>query len=222
MSTTLRADKRDRVGTRSSRKLRGEGRIPATLQAGDDKPHIDISIDEREFMTARRHHEHVYTLDVAGQAETALVRELAWDVFGERIIHVEFRRVDLRKKTEVEVELDFRGNPKGGLLNHLLTSVMIRAKPQDIPDSIAVNIDGLVPGAHISAAELVVPDGVELAIEPETTIATINEPRAALEEVELVAEGEEGAVLEEGVEAPAPEGAEGEDPKAPKAPKEGE
>jgi large subunit ribosomal protein L25 len=218
MSTTLKADKRDKVGTRHARKLRDEGRIPATLQAAEDKPHLDISIDEDEFLTARRQHEHVYTLDVAGQAETALVRELAWDVFGERIIHVEFRRVDLHKQTEVEVELDFRGNPKGGLLNHLVTSVLIRAKPQDIPDSIVVNIDGLEPGVHLSASDLVVPDGVELAIEPDTAIATINEPRAAVEEAEAPAEGEEAAAGEEGAEASAEEGsAEGE-----KTPQEGD
>jgi len=200
MSTTLKADTREKVGTRHARKLRDEGRIPATLQAGEDKPHLDISIDEEEFLTARRHHEHVYTLDVAGKTETALVRELAWDVFGERIIHVEFRRVDLRKKTEVEVELDFKGNPKGGLLNHLLTSVLIRAKPQDIPDSIVVDIDGLVPGVHISAGDLVMPEGVELAIDPETGVATINEPRAAEEAAPAPAEGEE-AVAAEGAEA---------------------
>ena len=200
MSTTLKADKREKVGTRNARKLRAEGRIPATLQAGDGQPHIDITIDEEEFLTARRHHQHVYTLDVGGESETALVRELAWDVFGEKILHVEFRRVDLEKKTEVEVVLEFRGNPKGGLLNHLVTQVKISAKPQDIPDSIVVSIEGLEPGVHISARDLTMPEGVELAIDAETTIATINELRAA-EEPEPVAEGEEGAVPEEGAGA---------------------
>ena len=202
MSTTLKADKRDKVGTRHSRKLRDEGRIPATLQAGEDRPHLDISIDEDEFpdrppaARARVHARRRWSVRDRPGARAGL------DVFGERIIHVEFRRVDLHKKTEVEVELDFRGNPKGGLLNQMVTSVTIRAKPQDIPDSIVVNVDGLEPGAHISATDLAMPDGVELAIEPETAIATINEPRAAVEE-EPVAEGEEAAEgAEEGAEAP--------------------
>ncbi len=55
MSTTLKADTREKVGTKSARKLRDEGRIPATLQAGEDKPHLDISIEEDAFLTARRH-----------------------------------------------------------------------------------------------------------------------------------------------------------------------
>ncbi len=210
MSTTLKTDVREIVGTRHSRKLRAEGRIPATLQAEGKKPHVDISIDEDDFLAARRHHEHVYALDIRGDSETALVRELHWDVFGEKILHVEFRRVDLKKKTEVEVGVELTGHPKGGIANMLLSQVTVRALPANIPDSIVVKVEGLEPGVHITARELGLPEGVELVVDDlDITVVQISElriseePTAAVEGDELAAaEGAEGAGTEAGEAKP--------------------
>jgi len=187
MSTQLKVQKREAVGTRHSRKLREQGRIPASVQALADEPHIDISIDEADFMSARRAHEHVYDLEIAGNHETALVRELTWDVFGEKILHVEFRRVDLDKVTEFEVELEFDGHPKG-VLNHVITHITLSAKPGNIPDSIEVKVEGLEPGTHLTAADLILPEGVSLGCDPQTSVANISEIKAAEEEVEEVPE----------------------------------
>lgn len=180
MSTVLKAAKREAVGSRQSRKLRTQGRIPASVQAEGEAPHIDISFEEAPFLAARRHHEHVYDLDIDGAHETALIRELQWDVFGDKILHVEFRRVDLKKKTEVEVEIEFTGQPKG-ILNHVLTHVTLSAKPEDIPDSVELKVEGSVPGDHMTAADLILPPGVTLACEPETQVANISEIRAEAE-----------------------------------------
>ena len=76
MSTKLVATTRDRVGSRQSQKLRAEGRIPAALQAEGAKPQLSLSIDEEEFMTARRHHEHVYLLALPSESTSVLVDEL--------------------------------------------------------------------------------------------------------------------------------------------------
>lgn len=201
MSTQLKAQKRETVGTRQSRKLRTQGRIPASLQAVGEAPHIDISVDEADFMAARRHHEHVYELDIAGGHETALIRELTWDVFGEKILHVEFRRVDLDKQTEIEVEIEFSGHPKG-ILNHVITHVTLLAKPQDIPDSVELKVEGEEPGAHLTAADLILPEGVSLGCEPGTAVANISELKVVEEPQEGA--GEVGAPVVEGETPEAP------------------
>jgi len=200
MSTQLKAQKRETVGTRQSRKLRTQGRIPASLQAIGDQPHLDISVDAADFMSARRHHEHVYELDVAGAHETALIRELTWDVFGEKILHVEFRRVELGKSTDIEVEIIFEGHAKG-ILNHVITHIMVSAKPKDIPDSVELKIEGLEPGAHLTAADLLLPEGVTLAVDPATSVANISELKAAAEPEEAP----EGAEMSVPVEGETPE-----------------
>ena len=51
----------------------------------------DAAIDADEFMAARRHHEHVFELALPGGGETAMVRELQYDLIGDHIVHVEFQ-----------------------------------------------------------------------------------------------------------------------------------
>jgi len=208
MSTVLTTQPREKVGTRTARKLRASGRIPANLQSEGEGTHVDISIDEAEFLTTRRRHEHLYELEVGGKKEAAIVRELEWDVFSERIIHVEFRRVDLKKKTEVEVELTFEGHSRG-VLNHLMTHVTIMALPAQIPDSIPVSIKDLEIGAVIHGADLIAPEGVDLVIEPDAMVAVIVEAKVHEETAEAAEEpgaGAEGAAPVEGTPAPeAPE-----------------
>lgn len=200
MSTILKTEPREALGTRASRKLRDSGRIPASVQAVDDKAHVNLSIDEAEFLTTRRHHEHLYDLEVGGKTESVLVRELQWDVFGERITHVEFRRVDVHKVTEVDVPLEFVGRPKGGVLNQMVTELTVKAKPGDIPDSIEVAVGDLEAGHALHASDLKLPAGVELGIDPETPIASV--VAAASEDDIAPAEGE-GEETVEGDEAAA-------------------
>jgi large subunit ribosomal protein L25 len=152
----LTAAVREKLGTRHARRLRESGRIPAALQSTAEAPHLDLSIDETEFLTSRRAHQHLYELSIGGEIQTALVNQLAWDVFGERILHVEFRRVDRHQKTDVRVPIEFFGNPKSGLLVHLMTELVVRTTPDRIPDSVTVKIGELEPGMVVLAVGMLV------------------------------------------------------------------
>ena len=200
MSATLQGIVRDKLGSRHARRLRLQGRIPASLQ-GEAKDHLEFSIEEHQFLAARRHHEHLFDIEVAGgDLETAMVRELQWDHFGERILHVEFRRVVRGRETEAEVELEFVGHPKGGVLNHLITHVPIAALPTQIPDSIEVKVDELEQGHPLLAGDLILPEGVRILLPEDAKIAVVSTVRAEAEpEAEEAAEGEpaeEGAAAE--------------------------
>jgi large subunit ribosomal protein L25 len=172
----LKATKR-KPGTRQAKKLRLQGLIPASIQ-GEGRPNADVSIEERAFMTARRHHEHLFEIEVeGGDTETVLVHQLQWETTVERIQHVEFRRVVLGRKTEVEVELVFTGHPKGGVTNHLVTHITILALPSEIPDAIEVPMGDHEPGHTVHASDLVLPVGVELAVDADLVIANVAVPR---------------------------------------------
>jgi large subunit ribosomal protein L25 len=207
MTATLKTQLRSKVGTRAARVLRLQGRIPASLQ-GEGKPHIDLSIDEHEFLAARRHHEHVFQLDFeGGGSDSVMVRELHWHPLGDSIQHVEFRRVDLTRETEAEVMLAFVGHPKGGVLNHLVAHVTVAAIPSKIPDAIEVNVDAMELGKPLHASDLKLPAGVRLVTHPNVSIAVVV---VVKEEVAApVAAAAEGAAPAAGAEkAAAPAGAE--------------
>jgi len=198
-----------KTGTRQTKKLRLQGMIPASVQ-GEGKDNVECAIDERDFLAARRRHEHLFDLDVeGGETETALVHELQWDAIHGRILHVEFRRVVRGRKTEVEIELNFTGHPKGGVTNHLVTHVTVMALPSEIPDSIEVPMGELEPGDTVHASDLVLPENVELAVESDLQIANVAVPRS-IEDETPEEEETEPEVIGEPVKAEKDEKPEGE------------
>jgi large subunit ribosomal protein L25 len=202
MSTTLKTQKREKVGTRGARALRAHGRIPASLQATADAPHLDLSIDADEFMASRRHHQHLYELDIDGRVETALVRELQWDVYGDSLLHVEFRRVDRTRSTEVEVELEFVGRPKAGLLNQLVGHLTVTTRPDNIPDTLEVHVAELGVGTTVLARDARLPEGVTLAMPGDTPIARISAVKIQVEEAAPAPETAAAAPAAEGAAKP--------------------
>ncbi|MCH2105342.1 MAG: 50S ribosomal protein L25 [Planctomycetes bacterium] len=192
-SSILTAERREKVGTRASREVRSAGRIPASLQADGNSPHVDISIDEREFLAFRRQHVNLYDIDVDGDLSSAIVRELQWDAFGDNIIHVEFRRVQRGVEIESVVALSTAGQANG-VVNLLVSQIAIRSIPSKIPDGLVISVKGLEEGTHLTAAEIEMPEGVSLAIDGETEVVTISGMKEEVEEsTAAAAEGEEGA-----------------------------
>ncbi len=172
MTANLTTKIRDRVGTRAARAMRAQGQIPVCLR-GEGKDPVNLWIDEHQFLAARRHHEHVFALELGKEIDTVMVGELQWDPLGEQILHVDFRRVDLARETEAMVPLEFVGHPKGGVLNHLMAQVRVAAIPAKIPDRIEVKVDAMELGTPLLARDLVLPEGVRLVLAPETAIAVV-------------------------------------------------
>ena len=78
------------------------------------------------------------------------------------------------------------------------SSISISALPTNIPTTIELDISALNVGDNLTATDVSLPEGVELASEDdESLLVTITLPRAAVEEEEdldeLGMEGEEGA-----------------------------
>jgi large subunit ribosomal protein L25 len=87
-----------------------------------------------------------------------------------------------------------------------LEAVQVKAVPTKLPDFFEYDAEKLVEiGDHVTIADLSVPEGVEIQIEPEHTIATVYEPSAL-----AAANDAAGGTAEEG-EEPEVEGEEGEE-----------
>jgi large subunit ribosomal protein L25 len=93
---------------------------------------------------------------------------------------------------------------------HLRDAVLVRAKPDDLPSGIELDISPLVDfEATLHASDLVMPAGVTLITDPSEALARVQQPRV---EEETVVGAAEAAAAEEaaetaGAEAGAAEGA---------------
>ncbi len=195
MSANLKGLVREKLGSRWARRLRAQGRIPCCIQ-GEEKDNVDLSIDADAFAYARRHHEHLFDIALdQGDEETAMIRELQWDLIGDNIVHVEFRRVIRGQKVEVEVSLEFTGHPKGGVLNHLINQITILCLPSEIPDSIEAKVGEMEPGHTLHARDLILPENTEMMTDGEAQIAVVNIVRA-IEDEPVEGEEVEGEVAD--------------------------
>ena len=211
METNLIATVRENSGSAQSRRSRGEGNIPAVVYGLGMEP-VSVEIDAREFTNALKTEAGsnvIFNLEIGKEKYTALAREIQKHVYRNEFLHVDFIQVDLSQTVDADVQVNFTGIPmgvkeEGGVIQTVNSTITITALPTNIPTSLDLDISGLNVGDNLAAADVDLPEGVELANdEDDSILITITIPRAAVEEEEEI-EGLEGEEVE------GEEGAEGE------------
>ena len=217
-STRLNAAPREIEGSRTNRRLRREGRVPAVLYGGGEEP-THFSVDTRELRHALHGSGAVIELDMDGQTATAVVKDIQQHPIRGEAVHIDFVRVrmDVAIQSVVTLELvggdEAPGTSEGGVLEQQLRELNIEALPGDIPETIQLDASGLEMNATVHVSDVTAPEGVTILDDPETVVASITLPRLEVEttdevetETEVVGEGEEAA---EGEAAEGEESAEG-------------
>ena len=205
METNLKAIVREDMGSAESRRLRKDGNIPAVVYGLGMNP-LSVAVNAREFRNALKTEAGtnvIINLEVGSDNYTALAREIQKHPYRDEYLHIDLIQIDLTQTVEADVQIDFVGIPvgvkeEGGLVQTINSSISISALPTNIPTSIELDISSLNVGDNLTATDLSLPEGVELASEDDDSLlVTITLPRAAVEEEEgldeLGMEGEEGA-----------------------------
>jgi large subunit ribosomal protein L25 len=218
---TLVAEVRRGTGKSVARKIRREGKVPAVVYGlGTDAQ--AVTVPGRELQHILHGPGGVNTLinlDVTGKSELVLARQIQRHPVRHDLLHVDLIRVSRDVAIAAEVPIHLMGEPEGvrdgGLLEQLIFTLSVEAKPADIPQRIEIDVSALTIGDHLSVADLVLPPGVTTTQEAEEQVAHVSQPRglALPEEEEAAAAAAEAAEAEEGAEpgeAPSAEGSGGE------------
>jgi large subunit ribosomal protein L25 len=223
---------RSQVGKGGAHKVRAAGKVPGVLYGQESTP-VSVSFEEKALLTSldkEKRRNTVLTLAVAngGKTEevTAMVREAQIDPISQRLIHVDFLRVDVNAEVRVTVPLSLVGKAvgttNGGQLHQSLHSILIAAKPAAIPTKIEADVSGLEIGDALHVSDLKLGAGVRALLAAKDAIASVVAPKAEKAE-EAAAAPVEGAVPAEGAAAaPAAGGDKAAAPAAAGAKKEGE
>lgn len=199
------------LGTRPSRRLRREGQLPGVVYGmGKDPVTVAVSYtDLRDVLKAESGMNTVFTLDVAGTAETVLVRELQRDVIRSVVTHADFLRVDPFKPISIDVPIVLVGEAtlaeqEGAVIEQRESILTVMVAPNAIPDQLDVDISAMsLENDHMSLASITLPAGVTTEADLETVVAVAVIPQDIAEPVEeeVVEEGEEGEEGAEGEES---------------------
>ncbi|TVP95243.1 MAG: 50S ribosomal protein L25 [Planctomycetaceae bacterium] len=181
---------RDQTGTAASVRLRRTGMVPAVLY-GHGETNRHLAVPMTEIKMALRHHTKTVTLQGA-VSDTALLSQVQFDHLGIEVLHLDLVRVNLKEQVEVEVSVSVQGESvgvrSGGILLENIHSVTVRCPAGEIPDSLLLDVNDLDLGGHKTAADLVLPPGVELLTASETVVVHIEKPKGGGSEVEGEAE----------------------------------
>lgn len=214
----MKAERRTSVGSRASRRLRHEGRLPGVL-CGKGVESIAVHVSARDFQNARKQHARIVMLALDGASEPAVIHEVYHDPLGHDASHVDFQRVNLSERIEIGVGIKTKGPSKGeldgGILLVQADTVRVRCLPLEIPDFIEVDIRPLEIHDSLHVKDLVMPAGVERAGEPDELVLSIVEKRELVVEAPAAAEGEAAPAEPELIAKAPKEEAEGEGEAAP-------
>lgn len=172
----MKAERRTALGRNQVAQLRTQGWLPAVVY-GEGKEPVPIAISEWELEQHVRAHHKVFQLEIGGVAQSALLQEVSWQATTDRPLHADFKRVDLTKPIETEVEVTLLGHPvglgKGGALmkDHLV--LIVRCLPTAIPESLEHDISGLDLDQTLEAGQVALPEGVSLVTPPHTTVCHV-------------------------------------------------
>ncbi len=212
----MKAERRTALGRNQVANLRQQGWLPAVVY-GDGKEPVSISVSEWELEQHVKAHHKVFQLEIAGQAQAALLQEVAWYATSDRPQHADFKRIDLNKPIDTEVEVSLIGHPvglgKGGTLMKDHVVIEVRCLPTEIPDHIEYDVSKVDLDEFVHASQLTLPKGVTLLTAPSTTICHV-----AKLVVQAVPEAAPAAAPAEGAAAPAAGAAPGTRRRRPRAP----
>jgi len=214
---TLIAEPRTVAGSRPAGRLRREGKVPAVMY-GLETETANVTVPSRELnhiLAGESGANTLITLRLDGEEHLALARQIQRHPTRGDLLHVDFIRVRRDVAVAAEIPVHLVGEPEGvrdgGILEQLVFTLSIEAKPEDIPPGVEADVSALNIGDQLRIADLRLPAGVAVQQEADELVVQVIVPRVVEEpEPEEAEEGEEGEVPEgeEGEAAPAAEGGE--------------
>ena len=199
--TKVVAEVRENFGKGYARRLRAAGQIPAVIYGHGTDP-VHVSLPGHQVSLLIRRANAVLELDVAGTQQLTLVKDVQKDPVHQIIEHIDLLVVKKGEKIQVDVPIVVVGEPFAGTIANLdNATVALEVEATHIPQNIEVDVEGLEDGTHITAADLKLPQGSSLVVDPETLIVAVSVPTSALAAEEEIAEADAEVAAEQSEEA---------------------
>jgi large subunit ribosomal protein L25 len=178
MAEKIAAEARTSFGKGAARKLRAAGRIPAVVYGhGTDPVHISLPAHETGLIIRRAN--AVFDLALPDGPLMALVKDVQRDPVRQIIEHLDLIIVRTGEQVDVEVPIVLEGEPADGAVANFETqTLLLKVLATAIPQQVVVSIEGATDGTHITAADVKLPEGAELAADPELLIVNVTQAQA--------------------------------------------
>ncbi|MBT2486807.1 MULTISPECIES: 50S ribosomal protein L25/general stress protein Ctc [unclassified Microbacterium] len=191
----VHAELRESFGKGFARRLRAAGKIPAVIYGHGTDP-VHVALPGHQVSLIIRRANALLELDIEGTSQLALVKDVQKDPVHQIIEHIDLLVVRKGEKVTIDVPVNVVGeSAPGTMVNQEANTLSIEAEATHIPQGLEVSVEGLEDGAHITAADVTLPQGSTLLADPEVLIVSISIPDEE-EDLDAPAEGEGEAASE--------------------------
>jgi large subunit ribosomal protein L25 len=203
----LNVKKREIFG-KKVKKLREKNIIPANIYGSKIKS-IAIQIDQNDFEKTYKEagETNIVYLKVDEKKEKpTLIVGVQLDPVTQKILHIDFRQIDLTQKVTAQIDLELVGKSpaeqEGLVIVTLKDSVEVEALPTNLPEKIEVDIKNLEKiGDTITIADLKVDKTkVEILLDKKEIVVQAEEKQKEIIEEKPVVEEEDAETEEESTE----------------------
>jgi large subunit ribosomal protein L25 len=189
----LAAEARTEFGKGAARRARRAGQVPAVVYGHGHAP-VHLNLPGHDLMLALKTPNVLISLPIDGKQEFVLPKAVQRDPIKGFLKHVDLLLVKRGEKVTVEIPVHTEGElaPGGNLLEHMLNALPVEAEATHLPEAVTVSVQGLEAGASILAKDIVLPQGVTLAVEEDAVVLHV----VAAQSEAPAAEAEEGEAAE--------------------------
>jgi len=176
---TLAAQTRTEFGKGAARRARAAGTIPAVLYGHGAAP-VHVVLPGHDTMMALKHANALLTITWDGHTELAIAKDVQRDAVKRTIDHVDLLIVKKGEKIAVDVPVHVVGEPvSGNVAVQEHATLHVQAEATHLPESLEISVEGLGEGAHLTAADVVLPKGVELLTDATAIVVAVSSTRGA-------------------------------------------
>mgnify|MGYP005731380347 FL=1 len=184
----LNTEEKTTIGSRSSRRLRRDGKVPGVLYGLGQDPEI-FSVDYGDLRGALNTDaglNALIQLSVNGTNQLSILKSLQRHPVKDEVIHVDFVRVDPNQELAVEVPIVLEGVAKkvtdqNGMVDQTMFSLSVLSLPDSIPNELTADVSELEINDAIRVSDVVLPEGVRTEVDPEEAIAVGTVTRSTME-----------------------------------------
>lgn len=206
-TVALNARSRKETGKGVARSLRRQALIPAVFYGPKVEP-VPLALGSKEVekvVSSEAPENILIDLNIengeATQSHRAMIKEIQVDPVKQTILHVDFYAITMDQKISLEIPISLTGTPvgvtEGGILQQVSRTIEVSCLPDQIPETLVLDVSDLVIGDSLHVTDLDIPEGVELLVEEKLTVATVVPPtKEEIIEPEILEE-EEGEEVEE-------------------------
>ena len=179
----LKITRRDSASSNANKRMRKEGLIPGNV-FGKGQPSVAVTVRQDELKKSLNRYGRfsLFKLEADnGRIYDAMVKDIQLDPVSREYMHVDFQQIKMSEEVKATVPVRIEGKEaleaRRLLMVHQLDAIPLKGMPQDIPNSIDIDVKDMKAGDNVFVSDIKFPAGIHPEISLDHLIISVSEAK---------------------------------------------